>query len=143
MSVKGLEVIERSAQQAHEWVNELTERLDWVHHHNGLRLLRTILHQIRDHLGHDESAQFSAQLPLLIRGMYFEGWVPRRTPVKQRRVADFIAQIEDQVGRMEEYRGPRDITTALEFLNSRISRGEIEDIRRTLPEEIRGLWPAP
>ena len=67
MSSQGLEIIEHSAQTAHEWVNELAGRLDWTSKRSALRMLRTTLHLVRDHLPIDEMAQFSAQLPLLIR----------------------------------------------------------------------------
>ena len=141
MSAKGLEVIDHTVQQTHEWVNELTERLDWASHREALRLLRVTLHMLRDHLKLDESAQFAAQLPLLIRGMYYEGWVPKNTPVKQRHAAEFVAAIETQVGDVLDYRGPEDITTVFRLLNVKVSRGEVADVRSSLPGEIRALWP--
>jgi len=141
MSAKGLEVIDHTVQQTHEWVNELTERLDWASHREALRLLRVTLHMLRDHLKLDESAQFAAQLPLLIRGMYYEGWVPKNTPVKQRHAAEFVAAIETQVGDVLDYRGPEDITTVFRLLNVKISREKVADVRSSLPGEIRALWP--
>ncbi len=141
MSAKGLEVIDHTVQQTHEWVNELTERLDWASHREALRLLRVTLHMLRDHLKLDESAQFAAQLPLLIRGMYYEGWVPKNTPVKQRHAAEFVAAIETQVDDVLDYRGPEDITTVFRLLNVKVSRGEVADVRSSLPGEIRALWP--
>ncbi|MGO4910362.1 DUF2267 domain-containing protein [Pseudorhodobacter sp. W20_MBD10_FR17] len=80
MSAQGLEVIDHTVQLTHEWINELRERLDWSSSRDALRLLRITLVQIRNHLGHDEVAQLSAQMPLLIRGMFFEGWQPSHTP---------------------------------------------------------------
>ena len=141
MSAKDLEVIDHTVQQTHEWVNELTERLDWASHRDVLRMLRATLNQVRDHLKLDETAQFAAQLPLLIRGMYYEGWVPKNTPIKQRHVADFVSAIETQVGEVLDYRGPEDITTVFKLLNVKISRGEVADVRAGLPGEIRALWP--
>lgn len=141
MSAQGLQVIDHTVQLTHEWINELTERLDWVHHKDALRLMRVVLHQVRDHLPIDELAQFTAQLPLLIRGMLFEGWVPKRTPVHQRDARVFVAQVEELVGGVLEYRGVEDIQTVFKFLNARISRGEVEDIRANLPGAIRELWP--
>lgn len=143
MSAKGLQVIDHTVQQTHEWINELTGRLDWSSPHDALRLLRVTLHQVRDHLAADEIAQLSAQLPLLIRGMFFEGWVPSHSPVKQRHAEPFIAEIERHVGNVLEYRGPEDIGTVFKLLNARISRGEVADVRANLPSSIRALWPEP
>jgi uncharacterized protein (DUF2267 family) len=143
MSAQGLEVIDHSVHLTHEWINELAGRLDWTSKRSALRLFRATLHQVRDQLMPDELAQLSAQLPLLIRGMFFEGWVPKRTPAKTRSAADFIAAIEEQMSDTEEYRGPEDIRYVFDLLNARLSRGEIEDVRACLPEKVRGLWPAP
>lgn len=143
MSAQGLEVIDHTVELTHQWVNELAERLDWTSARDTLRLMRVTLHAIRDHLNVNESAQFAAQMPLLIRGMYYEGWVPKETPVKQRHVSAFLTDIEAKVGDVRDYRGPEDIECVFKLINSKISRGEVEDIRANLPQEIRGLWPDP
>ena len=143
MSAQGLEVIDLAAQTAHEWVNELAGRLDWVSKRSALRLFRVTMHQIRDHLLLDEVAQFSAQLPLLIRGMFFEGWVPKRTPVKERHAKTFVQAIEAQLADTDDYRGQEDITYVFHLLNAHLSAGEIEDVRASLPSEIRDFWPSP
>ena len=143
MSKKGLEVFDRTVQESHEWVNELAERLGWTSHRDALRMMRSVLHLIRDHLPNDELAQFSAQLPILIRGMYFEGWQPKKTPIRARRADQFIATVEEQLGDVPDYRGPEDIKAMFKLINARISRGEVEDVRANLPAELQELWPAP
>lgn len=143
MSAQGLEIIDHAAQTTHEWVGELAGRLDWVSKRSALRLLRVTMHQIRDHLQIEEMAQFSAQLPLLIRGMFFEGWVPKRTPVKDRSAETFVKMIEEQLGDTDDYRGREDIAYVFLLLNARISQGEIEDVRASLPAGIRDFWPLP
>ena len=143
MSAKGLKVIDHTVQLTHEWINELTERLDWSSQRDALRLLRVTLHQIRDHLLVDEVAQLAAQLPLLIRGMFFEGWVPKNTPIKQRHIQDFISDIEQYVGSVADYRGSEDIQKVFKLINAKISLGEIQDVRASLPGEIRSFWPKP
>jgi uncharacterized protein (DUF2267 family) len=143
MTAQGLEAIDHTVHLTHEWINELAERLDWASKRSALRLLRITLRHIRDHLMVNELAQMSAQLPLVIRGFFFEGWVPKHTPIKERKSQDFIAYITDQMGDAEEYRGLSDIKCVFDLLNNRLSRGEVEDIRATLPMPIRDLWPAP
>jgi uncharacterized protein (DUF2267 family) len=143
MTAQGLEVIDHSVHLAHEWINELAERLDWSSKRSALRLLRVTLHHVRDHLVVDEVAQLSAQLPVMIRGFFFAGWVPKNTPIKERHAEDFVAFISNQMGDTPEYRGREDIKYVFDLLNARLSRGEVEDIRAVLPEPIRGLWPAP
>jgi uncharacterized protein (DUF2267 family) len=143
MSAQGLEAIDHTVQLTHEWINELASRLDWSSKRSALRLLRVTLQHLRDHLPVDELAQFSAQLPLLIRGMFFEGWVPKRTPVRERRPGDFISVIATQMEEAEEFRGHEDIRCVFDLLNARLSAGEIEDVRANLPQAIRAYWPTP
>lgn len=138
-----IHVFERTVHEAHDWVNELSGRLGWTSERDVLRLLRTVLCNIRDHLPVNEMAQFSAQLPIMLRGMYFEGWQPKKTPVRERHAADFIAAVEDEVGDVLDYSGMQDIKAVFNVINARISRGEVEDVRANLPVELQDLWPAP
>jgi len=142
MTAKGLEVIDHTVHLTHEWINELCERLDWSSHKDALRLLRITMRTFRDYLSHDEIAQFTAQLPLLIRGMFYEGWNPSHAKGKDRHLDAFLAEIDAEVSNVTEYRGSEDIRTVLRFLNARLSNGEIEDVRASLPEAIREFWPS-
>lgn len=141
MSSKGLEVIDHSAQLTHEWINELTERLDWVDQKQVLQLLRLVLTGIRDHLPTNESAGLAAQLPILLRGMYYEGWRPAATPDTDRSKEGFVGRIEKHFAMELDFNGEEDIATVMRFLNGRVTPGEISDVRNALPPQIRGLWP--
>lgn len=143
MTKHDLSILDHASHTAHEWVSELAGRLDWSSQKSALRLLRTTLHLVRDHLLVDELAQFSAQLPLLIRGMLFEGWVPKRTPSKDRSAEGFLRAIEEEMGDTQEYRGSEDLKYVFELLNAHLTAGEIEDVRSCLPGDIRAFWPAP
>lgn len=143
MSAQGLEVIDHTVHQTHEWINELAERLDWSSRRSALRLMRITLRHLRDHLMVNELAQLSAQLPLLIRGFFFEGWIPKQTPIKERSSGDFAAHVAAGMGDTPEYRGHEDIKCVFDLLNAHLSRGEIEDIRASVPQDMRDLWPAP
>lgn len=138
-----IHVFERTNHEAHEWVNDLAGRCGWTNEREVLRLLRTVLVNVRDHLPVNEMAQFSAQMPVILRGMFFEGWQPKKTPVNERHAAEFIAAIEEKIGDVLDYRGEDDIVAVLRTINAHISRGEVEDVRACLPQQLRDLWPAP
>lgn len=141
MSAQGLEVIDHTVLLTHEWINDLRDRLGWESSRDALRLLRVTLAQIRDHLGHDEVAQLSAQMPLLIRGMFFEGWSPSRTPVHERSLEAFLSPIEAKLSDVRGWQGRRSVAAVFQTLNGKITPGEIDDVRSGLPQSIRDLWP--
>lgn len=138
-----IHVFERTTHEAHEWVNDLAGRTGWTNEREVLRLLRIVLCKIRDHLSANEMAQFSAQLPIILRGMFFEGWQPRNTPVRERHASELIAAVDERVGDVLDYQGVTDIKAVFNVINAHVSRGEVEDVRACLPQELRDLWPTP
>lgn len=110
--------------------------------------LRGTLHAVRDFLPLDESAQLSAQLPMLVRGLYFEGWNPSRTPEGDRSRESFLSRVDDALERAlwnEEIQidAEQAARAVLRVLSERVSDGEIAQVRHVLPEHIRDLWPVP
>ena len=60
------------------------------------KALRAVLHTVRDRLPLDVAVHFGAQLPMLIRGMYYEGWEPSKVPIKMTRES-FLAAIQEKI----------------------------------------------
>lgn len=140
MSATGLQSIDHSIQLTHEWINEVMTRLDWDNKPRAYRLLRETLHALRDWLPVNEAAHLSAQLPIVLRGVFFEGWRPAETPVRNRNKQDFIDRIGKgfQTDPIDE---PEDAIRAVFFvLKNRISKGEIQDIENSLQKPLRDLW---
>jgi uncharacterized protein (DUF2267 family) len=141
MSAVGLEALDHTVQLTHIWINDLDERLCWNNKPRAYRLLKAVLHALRDWLPINESADFAAQLPGLLRGAYYEQWRPAITPVKKRSKADFIARVEDSFKADPLEQPSRSVMAVFELLSRKISPGEIKDVRHALPEDVRDLWP--
>lgn len=132
-------IIDRSAEKAHVWVNDLAEELGSDDQRRAYRVLRAYLHALRDRLPVNESAQLAAQLPELIRGTYYEGWKPSSTPVRYRNLADFLDRIAADAGLDGETSASYAASAASAVLRRHVSAGEIEDVRAVLPEELRPI----
>ena len=102
-----------------------------------------MLHATRDRLNPDEAVQFGAQLPMLIRGFYYEGWHPHDKPKKYRHKAQFLEEIHKRVPTLDNAQLERAATAVFETLESEMPGGELEQVRQSLPAELRELWPRP
>jgi uncharacterized protein (DUF2267 family) len=86
-------VFDATLQKTNIWLKDIMQELGGEDRHKAYVSLRTTLHALRDRLTLEETAQFGAQLPMLIRGLYYEGWTPTGKPDKVRHKADFLAPI--------------------------------------------------
>ena len=141
MTITSIDVFETTLHKTNRWLKELMEELDWQDQHAAYLAMRATLHALRDRLTVEEVAQLGAQLPMLIRGFYYEGWDPTGKPVRERRVEGFLVWIAQQFpdrGLVD----PEVIARAVfRTLARRVSEGEIEDVKHVLPAGIRELWP--
>jgi uncharacterized protein (DUF2267 family) len=102
--------------------------------------LRAVLHALRDRLTVQEAAQLAAQLPMLIRGLYYQGWNPAKVPVKMSR-EEFLARIRRDFP-YEVEGGVEQLTrTVLEAVRQHVTDGEWEDIRSSMPRELVSVLP--
>jgi uncharacterized protein (DUF2267 family) len=141
MSTTGLEVFDRTVQKTNSWLTDLTQILRWSDKHKVYSALRTTLHALRDRLTVEEVAHLGAQLPMLVRGFYYEGWDPTGKPEKVRHKEQFLARIEQEFDNDNSV-DPEVVARAVFFvLSHRVTEGEIKDVKHILPEELRSLWP--
>ncbi len=135
MSTTGLEVFDSTIQKTNAWLKELMELLE-CDRREAYVALRATLHALRDRLTVEEVAQFAAQLPMLVRGFYYEGWDPTGKPVKERHIEEFLLRIEQKL-RPHELDPEQVAPAVFRLLANRVSEGEIEDVEHLLPRDIR------
>lgn len=142
MSTTGFDVFDRTVQKTNVWLRELGEALYLDDAHDTYAALRAVLHALRDRLPPAEAADLGAQLPLLLKGVYYDGWRPGATPVKIRDRQEFLDGIRTAVSdRMPRADAERIVRAVFELLASHVSAGEIEQVVGSLPEQLRDLWP--
>lgn len=143
MSTHGLEMLDHTVQLTHKWIDELDDALGWHDKHRSFRLMRAVMQTLRDCLPINESADFAAQLPILLRGVYYEQWRPRQTKSPHWTLDHFLQRLHHYFPSdpIEDMADAVSITFA--FFSTKVSEGEIRDVVGCLPAEIRELWRMP
>lgn len=142
MSGTVLEVFDSPLQKAQIWLNDLMGELGWHDKPQKTFLaLRTALHALRDRLPVEEAVDLGAQLPILIRGFYYDGWTLRDKPVKERHKCDFLDHIAHAF-RDDDTVDPEKVMRAVfKVLTRHVTKGEIDDVKHVLPKSLQELWP--
>jgi uncharacterized protein (DUF2267 family) len=141
MSITGLEVFDTTIHRTHSWLKELMDVQGAENRHAAYLALKATLHALRDRLTAEEVAHLGAQLPMLIRGFYYEGWDPADKPLKIRHKDQFLDHIRQELRGTDPVDPERTARAVFTLLSNRVSEGEIENVKQLLPSEIRDLWP--
>ncbi|MCF8104222.1 MAG: DUF2267 domain-containing protein [Desulfohalobiaceae bacterium] len=139
----GIHTLDTSLSKTKQWIHELKDDLHLDNDDQGYVALRSVLHAVRDRLTVNEAAELGAQLPTIIRGVYYEMYHPEGKPLKIRSQQEFLDEVakELNVRNDPKLRDPQRITLGvLRVLTTRISEGEIEDVRNSMPKSIQALW---
>jgi len=137
MTTTRVDVIDHSVEKAHIWINDLAEELATEDGHYAYRVLRAFLHALRDHLPVDEAAALAAQLPIFVRGVFYEGWDPSGTPEHARDLDSFLRRIASEARLAGETEASFAAMAAGRVLGRHISAGEAGSVLAVLPEHLR------
>jgi len=141
MSMTTCGPIEITLHTTNLWLENLMEELGWRDRDQAYQALRVVLHALRDRLPEEALAALAAQLPLLIRGIYYEGWDPSGKPLNEPQKEGFLAQIAAAFRNNPEVDPERVAWAVFKVLKRYATSGDIRDMGQILPPEIRALWP--
>ena len=134
----GIHVFDSPVQKANFWIKGLMEELQWSDEDKTHIALRAVLWALRDRMTIEETAHLAAELPLVIRGMFYESWNPHGKPLKMHR-EEFLGYIKGQF--INEIIEPKEIIRAVfRLLKNKISAGEIKDVRNIIPKDLQDFW---
>lgn len=123
------------------WIRETCEALGVQDDRRGWRAILAVLHALRDRMLIEESADFASQLPMLVRGAFYEGWKPSRVPVTTRTKEAFLEAVLAQ-HEAADLDPEAECRAVFRVVAKHASPGEVEQVRNMLPPEIRALWPS-
>jgi uncharacterized protein (DUF2267 family) len=140
-----IEALNSSLQKTNEWVRDVAAELGDDNRHHAYAALRATLHTLRDRLSVEQSAHFSAQLPLVLRGAYFEGWKSGEASRRVRTQEDFVENVRREmrdVTPLYRERCEQAVIASLVVIARHIDLGTSAKLHESLPRGLRELWPA-
>jgi uncharacterized protein (DUF2267 family) len=93
--MSGIQTLDNAVGATEEWINALMARLGWQDKERTYLALLAALHALRDALPRDEAGYLGVQLPVLLRGLYFEGWHPASHIQRAKSRSAFVERIQE------------------------------------------------
>ena len=143
MKLTGIDVFDSTIQRTNLWLKEFMQELNWSDHRKTYEAFRCVLHTVRDLMPVIDAIRFSQELPMLIRGFYFEGWEPSGKPLPIRNRSEFVFLLSRSLARDGDRSSDAEVVArgVFRLLERKVNDGEIDDIRHLMPPAILDLWP--
>lgn len=140
--MKEHDLIESTITTSRQWLHELSENLELPEDEAGraLHALRAGLHAIRDRLPAPEAVHLGAQLPTLVRGIYYDGFRLSNDATKIRNRAEMIQRVQRELEPDKRLSAPAVLHAVIALVERHVSAGEIDKVVSTLPKAIAELW---
>src|SRR5215216_4093058 len=140
MSASGLDVFDKTLQTTHIWLKDIMD-VTGADRQVAWHVLGAVLRAVRDRVPLELAVHLGAELPILVRGAYYDQWSSPGAIERSRTLEEFLARIEQQSGNTRPV-NVRDATAAVfRILARHIDRGQVDKIKHSLPEEVRAIWP--
>jgi uncharacterized protein (DUF2267 family) len=139
MSANGLPVFDKTLQTTNIWLDQIMERIG-PDRQAAWKVLSTVLHKLRDRMPVETAAHLGAELPLLVRGVYYDQYTPARQPTSCRTRGEFVAEVAEWLQDARPIDPEEAIAAVFDLLSRNIDPGQVEKVKRVLPEPIRQMW---
>ncbi|MDX1653197.1 MAG: DUF2267 domain-containing protein [Brumimicrobium sp.] len=138
---------EKFAQEASEYANELADKLDHPNEKQRAMIAwKAVMHTVRDRIEIAESFHLISQLPLILKGVYTEGWKYSDKPLLDYKTID---EMNREVKILQERYGERDFdwnmpteeitSRVLDSLVKYVDSGQLTHVRDQMPKELQEL----
>jgi uncharacterized protein (DUF2267 family) len=139
MSATGVAALDHTIQETNVWLKGIGEELNLDNRQQAYNALRAVLHALRDRLPPEVAVKLGAQLPILLRGIYYEGWHAAGTPTRERHVEEFVAHVGLELSQQFPL-DPLTVTRGVfEVFWEKLDPGEFEKVMNHLPAPLRDL----
>jgi uncharacterized protein (DUF2267 family) len=139
MAELDLPIIDKTVHKTRLWLDDVMAATETMDRARAYRALRAVLHALRDNLDVEGAARFAAQMPLLVRGLYYEGWRPGAAARRCAKAADFVGLVAAEFGDFPTMDLERVCRGVFRVLRTFVSAGEMSAVVQALAPEVRRL----
>ncbi|WP_170943323.1 DUF2267 domain-containing protein [Methanosarcina spelaei] len=136
----GVRNLDNSIDLTNVWLRDILSQLKWQSKESAYQALRGTLHAIRDRLPVEEAVDLASQLPLMIKGVYYDGWTLRDKPEKFKK-EEFARRVHAQFEFDDNVNPAEVIRAVLRVMYRHMGEGEIRDVKFNMPKEIQEWFP--
>ena len=136
MSATGLEVFDKTLQTTNIWLNEIMDRLG-PDRQLAWKALSVVLHKLRDRLPLELSAHLGAQLPLLVRGIYYDQFEPAKLPTDCDTREQFVTEVAEWLDDTRPVDPDLATRAVIGVLARHVAPGQLDKVCQALPKQLR------
>jgi uncharacterized protein (DUF2267 family) len=133
-----VDTIHQTVDLTNAWLRDIAAGMHAQDPRDAWAALRVVLHALRDQLPDTEGAHLAAQLPMLVRGLWYEGWQPGRMHRAASR-EDYLHRIRVALDRTRPVDPQLAVHAVMTTLKRHVSAGELRDLHAVLPAELQGI----
>jgi len=139
----GLPVFDATVQETNLWLKSVMQKMHTEDRQRAYLALRATLHALRDRIGPEPAVHLAAQLPMLVRGLYFEGWRLGASQSRERHQGEFFDHVRQEWPKDAGIDVNLAVRAVFATLDEKLDPGEVAKVMSVLPAELEALWPRP
>ena len=140
MSATGLDVFDKTLQTTNIWLDEIMSELG-PDRQLAWHVLGAVLRALRDRLPVGLIAHLGSQLPILVRGTYYDQWTPRDKPLELRSREEFFDHVGQALWNTRPVNVQEAVQVVFRTISNHVTEGQVRKVRESLPRDLATLWP--
>lgn len=139
MSTTGLDTFDTTVHETNHWLKTVMAELETDNRRMAYAATRAALHALRDRISLGAAVHLGAQLPMLLRGVYYEGWKAPSKPTRERHADEFLDHVASLLPRNSDVEPDEALHATFVAMTKCMDEGEVAKFLKMLPHEIRSI----
>ncbi|SFR47133.1 Uncharacterized conserved protein, DUF2267 family [Marinobacter daqiaonensis] len=137
---RSIDIIDRNIVIINTWLKDISEEIGDIDEEQAWGRLRAVLLTVRDRIETDEAIHFGAQLPIIVRGLFYEQWKPTETPRKWRHRDEYLEAVNSNIDG-PDIDAELTVKAVLKVMDRHLEPGELKKVKEMHSKEVWDLWP--